>query len=126
MPSLFVCVICFLKTEFLLVLMKSEKALVAQLCPTLCNPMDSSSPSSSVHGILQARILEWVAVPCSRGSSQPRDSTRVSQIASRSAPSEPQWKPNFNQISLDLSYLPSFQVFNKLSPSGRALALGGM
>ena len=37
--------------------------LVAQLCPTLCNPMDCSPPGSSVHGILQARILEWVAVP---------------------------------------------------------------
>ena len=44
----------------------------AQLCPTLCDPMDYS-PISSVHGIFQARILEWVAVPSSRGSSQPRD-----------------------------------------------------
>ena len=47
--------------------------LVAELCPTLCDPMDCSSPGSSVHGILQARILEWVAFPFSRGSSQPRD-----------------------------------------------------
>ena len=45
--------------------------LVNQLCPTLCNPMDCSSPVSSVHGILQARILEWIAVPCSRRSSIP-------------------------------------------------------
>ena len=44
-----------------------------QSCPTLCNPMDHSPPGSSVHGILQARILEWVAMPSSRGSSQPRD-----------------------------------------------------
>ena len=44
----------------------------AQLCPTLCDPMDYS-PISSVHGIFQARILEWVAVPSSRGSSQHRD-----------------------------------------------------
>ena len=44
-----------------------------QSYPTLCNPMDSSPPGSSVHGILQARILEWVAMPCSRGSSGPRD-----------------------------------------------------
>ena len=43
------------------------------LCPTLCKPMDCSPPGSSVHGILQARILEWVAIPFSRGSSQPRD-----------------------------------------------------
>ena len=44
-----------------------------QLCPTFCNPMDCSPPGSSVHGILQARILEWVAVPSSRGSSWPRN-----------------------------------------------------
>jgi len=40
--------------------------LVAQLCPTLCNPMDCSPPGSSVHGVLQARILEWVAIPFSK------------------------------------------------------------
>ena len=49
------------------------KVLVAQSCPTRCDPMDYSPPGSSVHGILQARILEWVAFPFSRGSSQPRD-----------------------------------------------------
>ena len=46
-------------------------------------PMDCSPPGSSVHGILQARILEWVAISFSRGSSQPRDWTQVSRIASR-------------------------------------------
>ena len=51
--------------------------LVAQWCPTLCDPMDC------VHGILQARILEWVAIYFSRGSFQPRDQTQVSQIAGR-------------------------------------------
>ena len=45
------------------------KVLSAQSCQTLCNPMDCSSPGSSVHGILQARILEWIAIPFSRGSS---------------------------------------------------------
>ena len=45
----------------------------AQSCPTLCDPMDCSPPGSSVHGISQARILEWVAVPSSSGSSRPRD-----------------------------------------------------
>ena len=65
---------------------------VAQLCLTLCNPMDCSLPGSSVNGILQARILEWVAVPFSRGSSQPRDQTRVSHIAGGSLPSEPPGK----------------------------------
>ena len=44
-----------------------------QLCLTLCNPMDCRPPGSSVHGILQARTLEWVAMPSSRGSSRPRD-----------------------------------------------------
>ena len=58
-------------------------ALVAKLCPTLCHPMNCSTPGSSVHGILQARILEWVAVPFSKGSSQPRNWTGVSCIASR-------------------------------------------
>ena len=46
---------------------------VAQSCPTLCDPVDCSLPSSSVHGIFQARILEWVATSFSRRSSQPRD-----------------------------------------------------
>ena len=49
-----------------------------QSCLTLCDPMDCSPPGSSVHGIPQARILEWVAVPSSRGSSVPRDQTHVS------------------------------------------------
>ena len=57
------------------------KVLVAQSCPTLCDPMDCSPPGSSVYGILQARILEWVAFPFSRGSSQPRDRAWVSGIA---------------------------------------------
>ena len=57
--------------------------LVAQLYPTLCDPMDCSSPGSSVHGVLQARILEWVATPFSRGSSQHRDRTQVSHMAGR-------------------------------------------
>ena len=51
-----------------------------QLCPTPCDPMECSPPGSSVRGILQARILEWVAIPFSRGSSQPRDRTWVSCI----------------------------------------------
>ena len=59
------------------------KMLLAQLCPTLCDPMDCSPPGSSVHGILQARILEWVPLSFSRGSSQPRDWTQVSCIIGR-------------------------------------------
>ena len=52
--------------------------LCAQFCLTLCDPMDCSPPGSSVHGILQARMLEWVAMPSSRGSSRPRGQARVS------------------------------------------------
>ena len=56
------------------------KVKVAQPRPTLCSPVDCSPPGSSVHGILQARTLEWVPVPFSMGSSQPRDQTHVSCI----------------------------------------------
>ena len=58
----------------------SMRVLVAQSCLTLCDPTDCSP---SVHGILQARILEWAVIPFSRGSSQPRDRTLVSCTASR-------------------------------------------
>ena len=54
-----------------------------QSCPTLCNPMDCSPPGSPVHGILSGSILEWVAIPFSRGSAWHRDGTRVSCIAGR-------------------------------------------
>ena len=55
-------------------------AEVAQSCQTLCDPMDCNLPGSSVHGILQARILYWIAMPSSRGSSWLRDRTRISYI----------------------------------------------
>ena len=58
-------------------------AKLLQLCPVLCDPTDCSPLGSSVHGILQARILEWVAIPFSRGSSQSRDQTEVSCIAGK-------------------------------------------
>ena len=60
---------------------KPVKVVVAQSCPTLCNPMDYSPPGSSVHGIFQARILEWVAIFFSSGSSRPRNQTYISCIA---------------------------------------------
>ena len=59
------------------------KVLVAQSCLTLCSTMDCSLPGSSVHGLLQAKILEWLAIPFSRASFWPRDQTRVSCIAGR-------------------------------------------
>ena len=57
--------------------------LVTQSCLTLCDPMDCSPPGSFVHGIPQARILEWVAIPFSRGSSLSRDQIWVSCVAGR-------------------------------------------
>ena len=56
-------------------------ANLLQWCLTLCSPMDCSPPGSSIHGIFQARILERVAVPSSRGSSQPRDRTHISYVS---------------------------------------------
>ena len=63
--------------------MQESGLLVTQSSLNLCNPMDCSLPGSSVHGLLKARILEWVAVPFSKGSSWPRDWTQVSCIVSR-------------------------------------------
>ena len=77
-------------TNFVVIIYSAQRASftkvkvsVTQPCPTFCDPMDCSSPGSFVHGILQARILEWVAILFSKGSSQPRDWTWVSLIAGR-------------------------------------------
>ena len=81
--------------------------LVTKCCPTLCDPVDCSPSGSSVHGLLQARILEWAAIRFSRGSSRPRDGTRVfwglpdsgmepcgsPALQADSLPSEPPGKP---------------------------------
>ena len=63
------------------VILQWSEALVAQSCPTPCDPMDCSPPGFSVHGVFQARILEWVAVYFSGGSSLPRDQTHVSCLS---------------------------------------------
>ena len=63
--------------------MMLESEVVTQWCPTLCDSMGCSPPGSSVHGIFQAVVLEWIAISFSRGSSQPRDGTRVSCIVDR-------------------------------------------
>ena len=68
-------------------------AKLLQSCPTLYDTMDGSLPGSSVRGISQARILEWVAVSFSRGSSRPRDRTRVSRIGADALTSEPPGSP---------------------------------
>ena len=70
----------------------SVNVLVSQWCPTLCNPMDCSPPGSSVHRVLQARILEWVAFPFSRGSSKPRGRTQVSCTAGRFITTSTTWE----------------------------------
>ena len=70
---------CYVTSSFSYSVCVHDKSL--QSCLTLCDPMDHSSPGSSFHGILQTRILGWVAMPSSRGSSQPRDRTQVSLIS---------------------------------------------
>ena len=67
--------------------------LLVHSCPTLCDPMDYSPPGSFVHGILQARILEWVAVPSSRDLPNPRIELRSPALQVDSLPSEPPGKP---------------------------------
>ena len=74
----------------------------AQSCPTLCDPMECGPAGSSVHGILQARIQEWVAIPFSWGSTQPRDQTQVSYIAGRFLTTGEQSKEK--EFKLHLSY----------------------
>ena len=77
--------------------------LVTQSCLTLCNPMNCSLPSSSVHGTYQVRILEWVAMPSSRGSSRPRNGTGVSWIAGGFFTS---WATREAQFSLYYNLVP--------------------
>ena len=84
--------------------------LVTQLCPNLCNPMDCSLPGSTVHAILQARILEWVAIPFTRGFPQPRNWTRVSCTVGRFF-TEPSGKPTLSSMR---SKLITYTGFLKL------------
>ena len=71
----------FVDFEFIPFSVLPVRARSLQSCLTLCNLLDCSPPGSSVHGVLQARILEWVVMPSSRGSSQPRDRTCVAYIS---------------------------------------------
>ena len=101
--------------------------LVAQSWPTLCDAMDCSLPASSVHGDLQARILEWVAMPSSRGSFQPRSP----ELQADSLPSEPPGKPKdtgvgslallqgvFLTQELNRGHLHCRQILHQLSNNG--------
>ena len=79
-----------LKFDLMLCLIFGLKVKVTQSCLTLCDPMDYT-----VHGILQARILEWVAVPFSRVSSQPRDETQSPILQADYLPAEPPGMPQY-------------------------------
>ena len=75
--------VCLVKAMVFPVVTYGCESEVTQSCPTVCDPTDGSLLGSAVHGIFQARILEWAAISFSRGPSQPRDRTRVSCIADR-------------------------------------------
>ena len=85
---------------------------IAQSCLTLCHPMNCSLPGASVHGISQARILEWVVIYSCRGSSQPRDRIHVSCVSCISRQNcfttKPPGKPVFSQLNL----LPDHHSFS--------------
>ena len=65
--------VVYCNPNYLTSIQSESESEVAQSCPILCDPMDCSLSGSSVHGIFQARVLEWIAISFSRGSSQPRD-----------------------------------------------------
>ena len=98
---------------------------VAKSCPTLSDPMDCSLPGYSVHGISQARILEWVSISFSRGSSQPRDQTCISCLVGGFFTTELPGKPTFH-MSRFYSHLGKYQATwaSPASPSSFG-ALGG-
>ena len=106
--------------HFLLQCMKvKSESEVAQSCPTLSDPMDGSLPGSSIHGIFQARVLEWGAMAFSRGSPQPRDRTQVSCIVSKtlyrlSHQGSPQsitiMAPNVSYLSISVPLCVPLQV----------------
>ena len=122
-----------------------KESEVAQSCPTLCDPMDYSLPGSSVHGIFQARVREWVAISFSRGSSQPRDRTRISRTAGRrftvwATRAEIKWKKvkllrdkaidhlKFQRLFLFLSlteFSKQINPFDDLPTGSRFLSKGG-
>ena len=95
----------------------------AQSCLTLCDPMDWSPPGSSVHGILQARILEWGATPSSRGSSQSRNQTCISCIfcmAGKFFTAEPLGKPLFSFLrSHQIVFCSDFTILHSHQLAGR-------
>ena len=98
-PKPHVLIMHYVKSD----IMVKVKELLAQLCLSLFDPVDWSPPGFSVRGILQARILEWVAIPFSRGSSRPRMEPGSSALQAGSLPSEPPGKPMWWWHSCSLS-----------------------
>ena len=96
------------------------KVLVTQSCPTLYGPLNCNTPGFSADGILQTRILEWVAIPFSRGSSWPRDKIQVSCNAAHSLSSEPPGKPFYKPCS-NVTFLIrlTLMILFKLSSSSQ-------
>ena len=93
-------------------------------CLTPCDPMDCSPPGFSVHGILQARILQWVAMPSSRGYSQPRDQTQVPTLQVDSSLSEPPGKPHKPTIiNKGLRKTATWEATDATSKSGLSIKL---
>ena len=124
------------KWHYLISQDKVKWSEVAQLCLALCDPMDCSLPGSSVHGIFQAIVLEWIAISFCRGSSRPRDWTRVSRIVDRRftvwATREVLWSGNALG-EVQSAYVPLCMVFSfptctsvskeALGPAGAQLSL---
>ena len=75
------CFLCMYMSVFISFFFHSARCSTAKSCPTVCSPLHCSPSGSSVRGISQARILEWVAISSFRGSFQPRDGTRISYIS---------------------------------------------
>ena len=97
-----------------------KRSEVAQSCPTLCDPMDCSLLGSSVHGIFQARALEWVAISFSRESSRPRDRTQVSRIIGRlftiwGATREATYVYTYGMCTKLLQSCPTFVILSTIS-----------
>ena len=93
---------------------KHVKVLAVQSCPTLYDSMECSPPGSPVHGILQARALEWVAIPSSMGSSPPREWTQVSCTAGRFFMTESPGKPFINQTDKSVLFQVSLDIHVRL------------
>ena len=89
------------------------KVLATQLCPALCDPMDCSPPGSSVHGILQARILKWVAIPFSRGQLNPGTESKSSALQADSLMSEPPGKPNMDFVKVPFLLYMTISLSNE-------------